>query len=199
MKLLYATQNAGKLKEARAILAVLNIEVLSPADFPKLKNLDVEETGNTFQENALIKARAFAKQAGVLAAGEDFGLEVAVLDGKPGVHSKRWVAGSDEDRNKTIIEKLKSVENRKARYINIICLYNPKDKHAEYFTGEVLGSIATEIKGQAGFGYDPIFIPDGYGQTFAELGTEVKNEIGHRAQALRKMKQWLEKNSANLS
>jgi len=194
MKLLYSTQNQGKLKEARDILASLGIEFLSTADFPQIKDLDVEETGDSFAENAFLKAKTFAQKTNTLTIAEDFGLEVEALNGEPGVHSKRWLPGSETDKNKAIIEKLKDQDNRSARYVIVVCLYNPDTNESELFEAEVKGQIATEIKGAEGFGYDPIFIPDGYDQTFAELGTAVKNKIGHRALALKKVKQWLQEN-----
>lgn len=187
MRLLFATTNSGKLREARQILSGLNINLFFVADFAKLKNLQVEENGETFSENALLKAQAYGDRVKILTIAEDTGLVVDVLDGKPGVKSARF-GSSVEKRNQKLLQMMKGKKDRTARFVSVFCLYDPKTKEARYFKGEVKGKIATETKGNQGFGYDPLFIPEGYNKTFAELGAEVKNKISHRKQAIEKLK-----------
>ncbi len=198
LKLLFATQNPGKLREIRAILTEENIEVISPADSNRLDNsqtplsqLDVEETGNSFTQNAFLKAQAFATRSMLLTAADDSGLEVEELDGFPGVKSARWIKGSDQERNQALLEKLQNASNRKAKFVTVICLYDPILDETQYFKGEILGKIAKQAEGNEGFGYDPIFIPEGYNQTFAQLGLELKNKLSHRHKALKKLKLYL--------
>lgn len=192
MELLFATTNAGKLTEAQACLAASAWRLLSLTDFPQLVGMDVEETGKTFAKNALLKAQAYGSLTGVLTVAEDAGLAVNALDGKPGVYSARY-AESDQARNTRLLSELTGFEDRTAQFISVLCLYDPVADTAEYFTGTVEGTIADQPKGEAGFGYDPIFIPDGYTQTFAELGIEQKNKLSHRAKALQKLAEYLNK------
>ncbi len=191
MQLLFATLNQGKWREAQAILVLSGLELVSPARFPELAGFDVEETGTTFEENAQLKARAFGDKAQILTVSDDSGLEIAALDGQPGVYSKRFAPGSDEDRNKKILDLLAGEDNRIAQFRTVLCLYDPVTMAEHLFEGLVKGKIAWEARGEAGFGYDPVFIPDGYEQTFAELGQETKNELSHRARALRGLKVFL--------
>jgi XTP/dITP diphosphohydrolase len=186
---LFATRNSNKLREVKAILP--NIEWLSPDDFPALKGIDPEETAATFQENARIKAVEYGDTAGVMTVGEDGGLAVDALGGEPGIRSARWIAGTAEDRNAELLRRLGSETNRRARFVAVVCYYDPKSKQLEYFEGVMPGQISLEPRGQAGFGYNPVFIPDGYTQTFAELGDDVKNSISHRQKAFLKLAQWL--------
>jgi XTP/dITP diphosphohydrolase len=188
MQLLYATTNQGKLIEAKQILS--QIDLLSLSDFPDIANLDVEENGTTFKENAFIKAKTYGDIAGVLTIGEDAGLIVDALDGRPGVYSARYAATAEE-RNDKLLDELGEEEHRSARFVTTLCLYDPKTKVVQYFDGVVEGSIAREVKGANGFGYDPVFIPTGFTETFAELGNEVKNTLSHRANAIEKLKKIL--------
>jgi XTP/dITP diphosphohydrolase len=185
MKLLYATTNQGKLAEAKQILN--GVDLLSLSDFPAIADLDVEESGKTFQENAFIKAKTYGDLAGVLTVGEDAGLCVDALDGAPGVYSARY-APTPEARNEKLLQALEGVDDRSAQFKTVLCLYDPKTKTAEYFDGIVEGAISDEVKGDNGFGYDPVFVPDGYTETFAELGNELKNTLSHRFRAIEKLK-----------
>lgn len=200
MQLLFATQNQGKLAEINSILAGLELEVLSISqannrvDFD-LSQLDPAETGDTFEKNALIKAKAFAEASGILTAADDSGLEVESLDGFPGVRSARWLEGTDAVRNKSLLEKLTektAPKERAAQFVTAVCLYDSSKNKYYCFRAEVKGKISDRPRGKAGFGYDPIFIPEGYEQTFAELGVETKNKLSHRKKALEKLKQFLQ-------
>lgn len=193
MKLIVGTQNKGKQKEFAELLSVVTgLEVLFPQDFTELKDLDPEETGSSFQEIAKDKARAFADKVTVAAVSDDSGLCVSALGDKPGIHSKRFFSGSDQDRNKEIIRLLSDKENRSAYFISVLALYDPSTKETHFFEGKVDGTIAYEGSGNAGFGYDPIFIPDGYENSFASLGQDVKNELSHRARAIQKLVDYLQ-------
>jgi XTP/dITP diphosphohydrolase len=193
MKLLVATNNAGKQKEFAKCLAGLGYEILFPSDVG-LSDLDVEESGSTAQENALLKASQFAQKAGLLTVADDSGLEIAALDGAPGIHSKRFHLGSDADRNQRIFELLAEADDRSALFRSVLCLYDPQSEKTDYFEGIFHGSISFTEKGNAGFGYDPIFIPKGEEKTIAELGIEYKNEHSHRAIAIEKLGEFLKKN-----
>lgn len=191
-ELVLATNNANKLREIQAQLALPSVRVLSPREAGVPADFDVEETGETFTENALLKAKAFAAIAHAPVVADDSGLMVHALNGEPGVHSKRWIPGSDHDRNMHLLEKLKDQSDREAEFITVLALYLPDTDTAHFFEGRVSGKIGAEERGNAGFGYDPLFIPDGYTQTFAELGEEVKNTLSHRARAVQKLKVFLE-------
>ena len=188
MKLLLATQNQGKIKELTDMLSAWKeeIEIIVPEAME-----DVEETGTTFEENARIKAMAFAHLfPSMVAIADDSGLVVDALDGRPGVYSKRY-GKDDDDRNSKLLQEMEGKKNRKAKFVASICLYGAGID--ECFSGEVHGKIGFEPKGNNGFGYDPVFIPNGHKESFAELGTEVKNTMSHRSRALEKVKEFLEK------
>ena len=192
-KILFATNNQGKLVEARTILT--EFEVLSPADLGIDSTFDPEEAGTTFEENSLIKAQAFSEEAGIAAIADDSGLEVDALDGRPGVYSKRY-GDNDKHRNQKILEELKDVpeDKRTARFVAAVTLYNPIDTSFETVRGTVEGKIANMTRGEGGFGYDPVFIPNELTPlTFAQAGTEQKNKISHRARALTKILPYLKK------
>lgn len=185
MKLLLATQNSGKIAEIRQMLAGVSVEIVVPE-----RDLAVEETGESFEENAFLKAKAYSDaHEGILALADDSGLLVDALNGQPGVFSKRY-GDTDLERNQKLLAEMEIKESRAARFIAVLCMYG--SGVSECFEGKVEGSIAHEMRGEKGFGYDPVFIPDGYEQTFAELGSEVKNHLSHRARALEKVKEWLE-------
>jgi len=188
MKLLFATFNPGKVAEVRWLLEQAGWQVLSLAEVcPDLK---LQETGATFEENARQKARAAAQATHMWTLAEDSGLEVGALGGEPGVISARFGGreASDQERSRAILARMIAVpdEHRRARFRCVMCLIDPAGTEA-VFEGVCEGRIAHHLRGASGFGYDPIFIPDGYAQTFAELGMEVKSRISHRAKALQQL------------
>lgn len=183
-----ATTNAHKVGEYRKLLADQNVELKSLLDYPGFP--EVEENGETFAENAAIKALAACKYCDVPAFADDSGLEVEALDGRPGVYSSRY-ADSDPERIAKLLKELEGCENRKARFVCAISIaFN--GEVIETFEGEVRGTITLEPKGEGGFGYDPVFLPDGYEQTFGELPPDVKNKISHRAMAFKKAMEFVE-------
>lgn len=183
-----ATTNAHKVGEYRKLLADQNVELKSLLDYPGFP--EVEENGETFAENAAIKALAACKYCDVPAFADDSGLEVEALDGRPGVYSSRY-ADSDPERIAKLLKELEGCENRKARFVCAISIaFN--GEVIETFEGEVRGTITLEPKGEGGFGYDPVFLPDGYDQTFGELPPDVKNKISHRAMAFKKAMEFVE-------
>lgn len=186
-KLILATKNAGKIAELRALLAPFEMQALSAADIPLP---DVEETGQTFAENALLKAKSAAKAANMAALADDSGLCVDALGGAPGVLSARY--GGFE---KLLVELADiPAEKRSAHFICCLCLVTPQDD-VYYFEGRVDGSITLEPKGQGGFGYDPVFVPqEGDGRTYAEMTREEKAQTSHRARALARFIQALTAN-----
>jgi XTP/dITP diphosphohydrolase len=184
-RVFFATQNKHKQREITQLLeAIPTLEVVFVDHFPDLATFDPEETGQTLHQNAELKARAFASKTHVPTISEDSGLEVTALAGKPGVHSKRFFPGSDTDRNHEILRQLAGETNREAQFRSVFCYYDPVTNQTTFFEGKVAGSIATKVSGNNGFGYDPIFTPEGYNQTFAELGERVKNKLSHRALAM---------------
>lgn len=192
MKILIATNNSGKQAEFEKILSDFKFEVVFPKDIG-LDKFDVDETGETFRENSFLKAEAFAQKSGFLTLADDSGLQIAALDGAPGVYSKRFFAGSESDRNQKMLEMLKGKQDRFAKITSVLCLYDPRKKETQYFEGVFEGEIGFEEKGEAGFGFDTIFIPFGGKKTVAELGLEYKNRVSHRALALQKLSDYLEK------
>lgn len=183
-KLVFATNNIHKLEEVRAVVKD-KFEILSLKDINCYE--DIDEPGSTLEENALIKARYVKEKYGYDCFGDDTGLEVDFLNGAPGVYSARY-AGGDHDSKanmRKLLKELNGISNRKAHFRTVIALIMDGEEHL--FEGKINGSIITEEKGTAGFGYDPVFMPDGYTQTFAELGNDVKNIISHRALAVKKL------------
>lgn len=193
-KFFFATTNSGKLNEAQRVLSQVGVEFLSLADFPKLKQVQVEETGTTFAENAYLKAKAFGELSQVLTLAEDAGLVVNALDGRPGVKSARF-AKTVSARNQKLLKLMKGEQDRQARFVSVLGLYNPKNEEISFYKGIVRGKIASQARGKKGFGYDPVFIPEGYEQTFAELEVSEKNKISHRKRALEKLVKSLNKNN----
>lgn len=188
MKVLFASQNPGKVKEAKQLFGdIANIEIVSPADI-QLKDIDVAEDANSFVANALLKAKAFAIKSNLVTIADDSGLSVNVLDGFPGIRSKRF-AGLDklDDRFQMIIDLVKG-KDRSAEFVTALCLYDPRTNTHTCVEGRLPGSIAYQEKGTEGFEYDKIFIPEGYTQTVAELGMKVKNQLSARRKALEKLK-----------
>ncbi|HXL01322.1 MAG TPA: non-canonical purine NTP diphosphatase [Dysgonamonadaceae bacterium] len=187
-KIVFVTNNQHKLDEIRKITEG-KIEILSLNDIGS--NDEIEETGNTLEENALIKARFIKNKYGYDCFAEDTGLEVEALENAPGVYSARYAGDAcrDEDNIKKLLDNLKGIANRKARFRTVIALLMNNEEY--FFEGEIKGYIIDEKRGSAGFGYDPIFVPEGYDQTFAELGEEIKNRISHRSIATQKLVDFL--------
>lgn len=183
-----ATTNAHKVEEYKKLLADQDVELKSLLDYPGFP--DVEENGKTFAENAAIKALAACKYCDVPAFADDSGLEVEALDGRPGVYSSRY-ADSDPERIARLLGELEGKENRRARFVCAISIAI-NGEVIETFKGEVKGTITAAPRGDGGFGYDPVFQPDGYDQTFGELPADVKNKISHRANAFKKAMQFVE-------
>ncbi|MEN6388918.1 MAG: XTP/dITP diphosphatase [Syntrophomonas sp.] len=186
-KLLLATRNRHKKQELGVMLEGLDIEVLTLDEVPELP--EVVEDGASFSENAEKKALVTARASGFICLADDSGLEVKALNGQPGVYSARFAGPQADDRmnNEKLVELLKEIDpaQRAARFVCVIAIADPRGK-VQVVEGECPGSITLNARGSAGFGYDPLFIPDGYQQTFAEIGSEEKNQISHRGQALRK-------------
>ncbi len=188
-RIIFATGNAGKMKEIREILSDLPFEVVSMKEAGV--EADIVEDGTTFEENALIKARTIANITGEIAMADDSGLEVDYLDKAPGIYSARFL-GEDTSydiKNKYLIDQLEGVEgnDRSARFVCAIACVWPDGKE-KVCRATIEGELAKEPAGANGFGYDPIFYVPEYGKTTAELSMEEKNEISHRAKALREMK-----------
>ena len=195
MDIIAATQNAHKIKEIDAIVSKFQMSVVSRKD-AGVPDFDIPETGDTFEENSYIKAKAILDYTDKPVIADDSGLEVDYLEGAPGVFSARYagVDGDDADRenNKRLLKGLKGVppEKRTARFVCVITLLFP-DGRSFYARGECEGHIAEELMGDNGFGYDPLFIPKGYGQSFAQITPDDKNKISHRAKALKKLSELL--------
>lgn len=190
MKLVLATRNLGKVKELTTMLNTVNkhrnIQILSLQEFPDAP--EVIEDGDTYQENAAKKATVISDWTGHRTLADDAGLEVDALDGAPGVHSKRWVGedATDAIRIQKLLEAIAGAASRKARFVAAIAIAEPNDsKSVKIVVGKCEGQITQTPAGESGFGYDPIFVPNGYEKTFAELGETIKNRISHRGEALR--------------
>ena len=206
MKIIFATNNQHKLDEIRSILGD-TIEVLSLKDIGC--DVDIPETGQTLEENALQKAQYIYDHYHISVFADDTGLEVDALNGAPGIYSARYAsmeagaheASHDAEANMSrLLRELGENNNRRARFRTVIALILKKDvcpcgctsiKEIHQFEGIVEGQIIKERRGGEGFGYDPIFQPDGYEETFAELGMEIKNHISHRARAVKKLADFL--------
>ncbi len=187
MRLLLASNNLHKVEELRAILATIDpdIELLTLSDLGD-QQLEVEETGSTLEENAYLKARAFYELSGIACIADDTGLEADALHGAPGVHTARFAGenASYSDNVLLLLERMKGIpENeRQATFRTVICYVD--ELRTEFAEGACVGHIATQQRGNAGFGYDPVFVPSGYEQSFAELSSATKNSISHRGRAL---------------
>ena len=199
MKIVFATNNKNKLSEIREILGS-GFEVMSLAEIGCHE--DIPETGDTLLDNAVQKARYVFEKYGYDCFADDTGLEVDALDGEPGVHSARYAEGTDHDSNANmdkLLRKLGDETHRSARFRTVIALLQKQQSGESagegsvlhIFEGKVEGSIIKEKRGAEGFGYDPIFTPEGYDKTFAELGLDVKNQISHRARAVKKLADYL--------
>lgn len=188
-KLVFATNNAHKLEEVAAILKD-KVELLSLNDIDC--HTDIPETADTLEGNAWLKSSFVFENYGLDCFGDDTGLEVEALGGAPGVYSARYAGGEGHDslaNMHKLLQELEGKENRKAQFRTAISLILDGKEHL--FEGIVKGEIILEKRGDSGFGYDPIFMPEGYDQTFAELGNDVKNQISHRALAVEKLCEFL--------
>ncbi|EOA60403.1 MULTISPECIES: non-canonical purine NTP diphosphatase [Bacteroides] len=187
-KLVFATNNLHKLNEVSTILEN-KIELLSLNDINC--HIDIPETSNTLEGNALLKAQYIYSNYKLNCFADDTGLEVEALNGEPGVYSARYAGDihNSEANMLKLLHNMENKENRQAQFRTVISLI--LDETEYQFEGIIKGKIITEKRGSSGFGYDPIFIPEGYDKTFAELGDEIKNKISHRAQAVNKLCKFL--------
>ncbi|MGO1242532.1 non-canonical purine NTP diphosphatase [Sphingobacterium sp. JB170] len=189
LELVFATNNAHKLEEVQAMVND-NFVLKSLKDIGCTD--DIPETGETFAENAKQKTDYLANKYGLYCFGDDSGLEIDALNGEPGVYSARYSGSRDMEKNiELVLSKLAGVNERTARFKTIISLYLNEKQH--FFEGAIEGVIIDELRGTSGFGYDPIFIPNGYDRTFAEMSNEQKNSISHRSIAVGKLADFLKK------
>jgi len=199
MQLIFATNNAHKLDEIRQILGS-EFQILSLNDIEC--HTDIPETGDTLNENALQKAQYVFQHYGVSCFADDTGLEVEALNGAPGVHSARYAEGTDHNSEANMAKLLRELgenNNRKAQFRTVIALLIKDEKapngcNTFLFEGKVEGHIARQKQGNEGFGYDPLFVPEGYEQSFAQLGMDIKNKISHRSRAVAKLSEYLKTN-----
>jgi XTP/dITP diphosphohydrolase len=193
MKLVVGTNNAGKIRELNELLTNLPVELFGLNSFENVR--DVEETGATFAENAILKAESYARQTGLWALSDDSGLEVEALNGAPGVFSARYAgesAGDAERIAKLLGELAETGDNaRRARFVCVMAIADENGETKFLAEGICDGKIAFAARGANGFGYDPIFVPEGFKQTFGELSSTVKGEISHRARAIKKIIRFL--------
>lgn len=197
IKLIFATSNPDKLSESRRIMTGLVGDMVQILDSNQAKikiDHDVAETGQTFAQNSYIKAQAWLNQSPWPVVAEDAGLCIEALAGKPGVKSNRWLAGSAQDRNREILKLMTNQTNRRAYFTSVFCLLYPdQSDRPVYFTGLTYGSIVSQPAetGHNGFGYDPIFVPDGSYKTYAQMIGGQKDQFSHRAKALKQVVQFL--------
>lgn len=184
MKLIFATHNKNKLKEVKSLVPS-SIELLSLDDIHF--NEEIEETADTIEGNALLKAKTIFEKTGINCFADDSGLLVDALNGAPGVYSARYAGEqkNDQDNMQKLLHELKDKPSRNAHFKTAMALII--DGKEYLFEGKIEGKIITEKLGANGFGYDPIFVPDGFNETFAQLDSETKNKISHRARALKKL------------
>lgn len=191
--LLLGTRNPGKIHEIKLILGDIALELCSLNDFPNVSM--APEDADTYAENAILKARFYARATGLPALADDSGLEVEALGGAPGVLSARYAGAdaTDSDRRTLMLSELAKTrsENRRARFVCATAIASVDGEVLNLSEGICEGKITFAPRGTSGFGYDPLFVPDGYDQTFAELSDEIKNQISHRARALRKVREFL--------
>lgn len=188
-RLIVATRNAHKTEEIRSMLQG-KFDVVNATAFPEFP--EIEETGTTFLENARLKAEGISRLIGGWVLSDDSGLEVDALAGAPGVWSSSYGGeeGNHQKNNARLLAEMANQENRAARFVCTMVLARD-GKECAHFRGVVEGHLIKELKGDEGFGYDPLFIPTGYELTFAELGNEVKNTLSHRSRALAEVTEWL--------
>ena len=191
--LLLGTRNQGKIKEITSILEDSGWSFSSLQEFENVES--PEENGETYSDNAIVKARFYAAATGLHALADDSGLEVEALAGAPGVYSARYAGenSSDAERRALLLSELAKTDDkdRRARFVSVVAIASPDGTIINVSEGVCEGIITSAPRGTGGFGYDPLFIPDGYDQTFAELPENVKNSISHRARALMKTNEFL--------
>ncbi len=191
LELLVATSNPGKIRELEGLLHELPIALKGLREFPQLA--DVEETGATFAENAILKARAYALETGLYALSDDSGLAVDALGGAPGVYSARYGGpnANDADRIGKLLKELEPAGDRAAQFVCVMALAAPTGEIVRLEEGVCRGAIARAPRGTNGFGYDPVFVPEGFRETFGELSADIKRQISHRALAANKIMAFL--------
>ncbi|MFM7388116.1 MAG: RdgB/HAM1 family non-canonical purine NTP pyrophosphatase [Bacteroidota bacterium] len=188
MKWVFASKNEHKVSEIRALLPDrIILQSLNDIGW----EYDIEETGETLEANAVIKAKAVFEATGMPCFADDSGLEVVALNGRPGVHSARFAGPEKSDLNncEKLLSELKGLENRKAKFKTVIAYVDDQGSHL--FAGEVHGSIIHEFRGTMGFGYDPLFVPEGWTLSFAEVTKDEKNRVSHRAKAFEQFLKFL--------
>ena len=190
-EIVLASRNPNKIEELRELLSLPDLRVLSTADFPELE--EVDEDALTLEGNALKKAYYVAMVTGLPSLADDTGLEVSALNGAPGVYSARYAGeqASYDDNVEKLLSEMEDIEQRNAQFRTVVAFVDA-DKHW-IFEGVCTGQISRYRKGVKGFGYDPIFIPDGFEQSFAEMGSEHKNSISHRGLAMKEAMAFLQK------
>jgi len=192
-RLLIGTNNSGKAVEIAGVLSDLDLTFVSLGDFKDVE--EIAETGETYEENATLKAEGYARQFGLLTLADDSGLEVAALNGAPGVLSARYagVGVSDSDRIQRLLSEISAQgsTDRSARFVSVVALADSKGELIRLERGICEGKIIEAPRGNTGFGYDPIFIPDGFDLTFGELSATTKDVISHRARALQQMREFV--------
>ena len=188
MKVLIASRNAHKIQEIREIFDLPGVEWVSTAEFPDLH--DVVEDGDTFEANAVKKATELARATGLWALADDSGLEVAALGNAPGVYSARYAGEpcNHANNNAKLLRELAGKNDRSARFRCVAALSDPAGR-AETVSGSCPGHIIEKVRGAKGFGYDPLFVPEGHDRTFAEMGNELKNTMSHRGRAMTSAKE----------
>lgn len=191
--LLIATNNRGKIKEIRNILKDIPVKIVTIRDIKQIpNNFEIDETGKTFSQNAKLKAATLGKISKLLTLADDSGLVVDALDGRPGVYSHRY-GKTTAERNKKLLKEIKDVpaSKRTARFIAAVAIYDPEENKSAIFEDVSEGKITHRSLGTRGFGYDPIFFSNELSKTFAQATLKEKNEVSHRARALRKAKPFL--------
>lgn len=198
MRIIAATQNKHKIREMEAITTDFGMEILTQEE-AGLPVVEIEETGATFEENSALKARTICSMSGLPAIADDSGLSVDILNGAPGIYSARYAgpAADDAANNAKLLAAMADVPapKRTGRYVSVITLAYP-DGRLLTARGECAGTLLTAPRGSGGFGYDPLFVPDGTEMTFAEMSAEQKNRISHRARALARLREILIENEA---
>jgi len=186
-KIIFASNNKGKVEEVKYILSDINIQIISLADIDD--SIDIEESGNSFEENALIKAEQVFEKFKIPTIADDSGLVVQQLNGAPGIYSSRYarVDGNDKANNEKLLNELKNYPHpHRAKFVCAAVYFDSESTYTA--VGEFAGKIIDEEVGNNGFGYDPLFVPDGYSVTLAQLEPEIKNRISHRLKAFEKLK-----------
>lgn len=197
-KLLIATRNQGKIKEVKEVLNGVNFEILPLNDIKKLDGFEVEENALSYEGNAIIKAIIYGKKSGLLTIADDSGLEIDALGGRPGIHSARYIEGTEIDRYKKILEEMRGIdeEKRACRYVCVSAIYNPKTEIVKTFQGVWKGRVASAPRGNKSFGYAPIFLcPEfDYKKTNAELDPWETVKVNHRGKAFGQAREYILKN-----